>query len=76
MSLSLREATCESCAASPDPVTGRTRHVATTPVPDEETIAAWIMDEEYPEATDGCTCDPDGYCEHGHASWLLRLGLI
>lgn len=28
------------------------------------------------EATDGCTVEPDGICEHGHPSWLLRLGLI
>jgi hypothetical protein len=29
------------------------------------------------ETTDGC-CDiePDGYCEHGHPSWMLYLGLI
>ena len=28
------------------------------------------------EATDGCQIEPDGTCEHGHPSWLLRLGLI
>jgi hypothetical protein len=27
-------------------------------------------------ATDGCRCDPDGHCEHGHESWLLHFGLI
>jgi hypothetical protein len=28
------------------------------------------------EATDGCWVEPDGYCEHGCPSWLLKLGLI
>jgi len=28
------------------------------------------------EATDGCWVEPDGVCEHGHPSWMLRLGLI
>ncbi len=28
------------------------------------------------EATDGCWVEPDGECEHGHPSWLLRLGYI
>ena len=23
------------------------------------------------EATDGCPCDPDGVCPHGHPSWLV-----
>jgi hypothetical protein len=27
-------------------------------------------------ATDGCMVEPDGYCEHGHQSWLLRLHYI
>jgi hypothetical protein len=27
-------------------------------------------------ATDGCTVEPDGTCEHGHPSWLLYLGMI
>jgi hypothetical protein len=38
------------------------------------------MEEEsedcYATATDGCTVEPDGVCEHGHPSWLLRLHLI
>lgn len=25
------------------------------------------------ESTDGCTCDPDGVCPHGHPSWLVFL---
>ena len=28
------------------------------------------------EATDGCLVEPDGLCDHGHASWLLYLGMI
>lgn len=28
------------------------------------------------EATDGCWVEPDGYCEHGHLSWLLYLDLM
>ncbi len=29
------------------------------------------------EATDGCgPVEDDGYCEHGHPSWMLELGLI
>ncbi len=28
------------------------------------------------EATDGCWVEPDGHCEHGHPSWLLKLGMI
>lgn len=28
------------------------------------------------EATDGCKVEPDGICEHGCESWLLKLGLI
>lgn len=30
----------------------------------------------YCEATDGCTIEPDGTCEHGHISWLRYVGLI
>jgi hypothetical protein len=28
------------------------------------------------QTTDGCEVEPDGYCEHGHPSWMLYLGLI
>ena len=27
-------------------------------------------------ATDGCTVEPDGICEHGHPSWFIYLGVI
>lgn len=43
--------------------------------PDLETLEAWMWDSVC-EATDGCVCEPDGICPHGHPSWLLRLGLI
>ena len=43
--------------------------------PDLETLAEW-MDEGVCETTDGCFCEPDGTCIHGHPSWLLALGLI
>lgn len=45
------------------------------PEPTEDDLAHWIMDS-VAEATDGCEVEPDGMCEHGHPSWLLRLGLI
>lgn len=41
----------------------------------EQAIEAYELDG-VAYATDGCECDPDGYCEHGCPSWLLRLGLI
>ncbi len=44
-------------------------------VPDLETLMEWMMDGEC-EATDGCTVEPDGICEHGCKSWLSELGLI
>ena len=45
------------------------------PIPDEETLSAWDV-EGIAEATDGCTVEPDGVCEHGCQSWLLALSLI
>ena len=43
--------------------------------PDLETLEEWDLDGGC-EATDGCWVEPDGVCEHGHPSWLLRLGYI
>ena len=34
------------------------------------------MDDGICKATDGCIVEPDGICEHGCESWLLKLGLI
>lgn len=47
----------------------------TTDQPDLTTLEDWLLDGEV-EATDGCIVEPDGTCEHGHPSWLLRLGVI
>jgi hypothetical protein len=27
-------------------------------------------------ATDGCIVEIDSVCEHGHPSWLLRIGMV
>jgi hypothetical protein len=43
--------------------------------PDLETLEEWASDCGC-EATDGCWVEPDGTCEHGHPSWLIRLGFI
>ena len=45
------------------------------PEPSIEQLRYWVFDG-IAEATDGCTVEPDGHCEHGKPSWLLRLGLI
>lgn len=46
-----------------------------TEIPDDDQLQEWIFDG-VAEATDGCPVEPDGHCEHGEPSWLLRLGLI
>ncbi len=43
--------------------------------PDMDTLEEWVFDSVC-EATDGCTVEHDGTCEHGHPSWLLVLGMI
>lgn len=43
--------------------------------PTEEEVLFWMFDG-VAEATDGCRVEPDGYCPHGHPSWLLELGII
>lgn len=43
--------------------------------PSMEELSEIVVDVVCP-ATDGCTVEPDGMCEHGHPSWLLRLELI
>ena len=43
--------------------------------PTIEQLEEWICDGIC-EATDGCTVEPDGECEHGCPSWLIELGLI
>lgn len=43
--------------------------------PSMRTLEKWSMDG-VAKATDGCTVEPDGTCEHGAKSWLLVKGLI
>lgn len=38
-------------------------------------LAQWTVDG-VARATDGCTVETDGICEHGHPSWLLLLGYV
>lgn len=47
----------------------------TVEMPEEDELMEAGTDGEC-EASDGCLVEPDGVCEHGHPSWLLRLGLI
>lgn len=47
----------------------------TEPEPDLETLKFWTFDG-VAEATDGCTIEPDGVCEHGFPSWLRYLGYV
>lgn len=47
----------------------------TDPKPTDEQLEEWIL-EGVCEATDGCTVEPDGYCEHFHVSWLLYFDMI
>lgn len=46
-----------------------------TKMPSIATMQRWLNDG-VAKATDGCRVEPDGHCEHGKPSWLLRLGLI
>ena len=50
--------------------TGRKRRV-----PSIATLERW-QENGGCKATDGCWVEPDGTCEHGAQSWLLRLGYI
>ena len=47
----------------------------TTRAPSLSDLQVWDSDGGC-EATDGCWVEPDGECEHGHPSWLIRMGLI
>jgi hypothetical protein len=47
----------------------------TEPEPTMDVLEGWMLDGTA-EATDGCTVEPDGTCEHGHPSWLRYLGLM
>ena len=44
--------------------------------PSESQVRSWIIGDQNCEALDGCTVEPDGYCEHGAPSFLIAMGLI
>ena len=50
-----------------------------TPTDDEPTIdelESWMLDIEFPRATDGCEpMESDGVCQHGHPSWMIIFDL-
>ncbi|MCJ2072960.1 hypothetical protein MKK75_29905 [Methylobacterium sp. J-030] len=58
-----------------DPVTGLRWSEPTVPEPAFIMLASFIFDA-CAQATDSCRVEPDGICEHGHPSWLRRLGVI
>ena len=66
----VKDEVCESCGRHKGE-----RHKSTESRPDIEELMVMESDG-YCEATDGCTVEPDGYCPHGHQSWLLNLHLI
>ena len=43
--------------------------------PSVATMQNWMFDG-VAKATDGCTVEPDGHCEHGKPSWLIVEGVI
>lgn len=43
--------------------------------PTIDDLREWVFDG-VAEAIDGCTVEPDGYCEHDMPSWLLVFGMI
>lgn len=43
--------------------------------PEDEELSEMVFDG-VASATDGCSVEPDGVCEHGHPSWLLRKGVM
>lgn len=47
----------------------------TEPEPDMEALQEMVFDSIC-EATDGRAVEPDGWCEHGHPSWLIKIGVI
>ena len=74
---------CESCYGAIDmglhpslDVTYYQPTNPTDPAPDIEQMIVWYEEEGGCEATDGCWVEPDGTCQHGCQSWLLKLGLI
>jgi hypothetical protein len=66
---------CEAGDHTRGPRPDGLKHRATVEMPSIEQLEEWLS-ESGAEATDGCWVEPDGFCEHGHQSWLVRLGLI
>jgi hypothetical protein len=66
----VRALKCKTCKA----LQGE-RHRMITPRPTDEVLKAWKVSGQA-EATDGCPCEPDGLCQHGHYSWLVSIGWV
>lgn len=67
---------CAECATLVAHRHGRIpRKRRVTRQPSLHTMMRW-MDDGVAKAVDGCKVEPDGCCEHGSESWLLRLGLV
>jgi hypothetical protein len=60
-----------SSAADPS----RTAGAPGAPRPSLSRLQEWLA-EAGCETPDGCWVEPDGTCEHGQQSWLLKLGMI
>lgn len=43
--------------------------------PSLATMERWVSNG-VAKATDGCRVEPDGHCQHGKPSWLIKLGYI
>lgn len=61
-------------AYDPETFPGGRYPVPTVDEPTEDELAAMMMDAADVLATDGCVVEPDGYCPHGHPSWLAAKG--
>lgn len=58
-----------------DPDTGLPWPEPSVPEPEFVALALFLYDA-VAISTDGCLVEPDGVCQHGHPSWLRRLGVI
>lgn len=70
--------TCPRCDLGDHGRSRRTdgvKHKPTDEVPSLEQVEQWLFDG-VAEATDGCTVEPDGHCEHGHSAWTLVMGIV
>ena len=47
--------------------------VPTKKEPSLKTLERYLFDG-IAQATDGCTVEPDGWCEHEYVSWLIFKG--